>query len=407
MSKPTTEKLPVEFLFSPEFSRDPYTQYGALRERGPVHAVEFIPGTDIPAFLVIDYEHGRAALNDPRLAKGSRHAPAFFHREEVRTNPALAENMLNADPPDHTRLRKLVTKAFTPRRTESLRPRIQEITDGLVDAMEPRGRAELIDDFAFPLPVTVICELLGVPTEDRDDFRRWSSILLTPAFTAEEIRLRDEVNAAIHAYFGAITAARRADPRDDLVSALVTAHDEEDLLSDQELIAALTLLLIAGHETTVNLIGNGMLALLTHPGQLRLLQDRPELIPAAIEEFLRYDGPVERATLRFATEDMEIAGVAVPKGSIVQISLGAAGRDPALVDAPDTLDITRADVRHVAFGHGIHFCLGAPLARLEGLIAFGTLLRRLPGIALDRPVEELGWRSSSIIRGLQALPVRF
>ncbi|GIH94380.1 cytochrome P450 [Planobispora siamensis] len=407
MSKPTTEKLPVEFLFSPEFSRDPYTQYGALRERGPVHAVEFIPGTDIPAFLVIDYEHGRAALNDPRLAKGSRHAPAFFHREEVSTNPALAENMLNTDPPDHTRLRKLVTKAFTPRRTESLRPRIQEITDGLIDAMEPRGRAELIDDFAFPLPVTVICELLGVPAEDRDDFRHWSAVLLAPAFTPEEIRLRDEVNAAIHAYFGEITAARRADPRDDLVSALVTAHDEDDLLSDQELVAAFTLLLIAGHETTVNLIGNGMLALLTHPGQLRLLQDGPELIPAAIEEFLRYDGPVERATLRFATEDMEIAGVAVPKGSVVQISLGAAGRDPALVEAPDTLDITRADVRHIAFGHGIHFCLGAPLARLEGTIAFGTLLRRLPGIALDCPVEEIGWRAGSIIRGVQALPVRF
>ncbi|MGV9774571.1 cytochrome P450 family protein [Streptosporangium sp. NPDC003464] len=400
------EKLPAEFVFSPEFSRDPHSTYSALRDRGPVHPIDFPPGTD--AFLVVDYEHGRKALNDPRLSMNPARWPELFPMIFGQGNPVLAHNMLNSDPPDHTRLRRLVSRAFTPRRTESLRPRVQEITDELVDAMAARGHADLLGDFAFPLPITVICELLGVPVDDRDAFGDWSTSLITPPLDEEQARHRAEANDAMRAYFGRIIAERRARPRDDMVSAMVAARDEEDLLSEEEVLSTLTLLLIAGHETTVNLIGNGMLALLTHPGQLALLRERPGLLPSAIEEFLRYDGPVERASFRFSTDDMEIAGVPVPKGSLVHVCLGAAGRDPGAFDDPDTLDITRADNRHVAFGHGIHFCLGAPLARLEAQIAFETLLRRLPDLALACPPGEIAWhRNGSLIRGLRALPVRF
>ncbi|WP_435878012.1 cytochrome P450 family protein [Streptosporangium canum] len=401
-----SQKLPVEFVVNPEFGRDPYAAYAALREKGPVHPIEFPPGVD--GFLVVDYEHGRRALNDPRLSKNPFEGPEAFRAILSQGNPVLAHNMLNSDPPDHTRLRRLVSKAFTPRRTESLRPRVQEITDRLIDAMAVKGHADLLDDFAFPLPITVICELLGVPVEDRDDFRRWSTTLITPPFDDEQVLRRVEANTAIRAYFVQTIAERRAEPRDDMISALVLARDEEELLSENELVSTLTLLLIAGHETTVNLIGNGMLALLANPGQLRLLRERPELLPSAIEEFLRYEGPVERATFRFSTDDLEIAGVHIPKRSLVHVSLGAADRDPGAFEDPDTLDITRADNRHVAFGHGVHFCLGAPLARLEAQIAFGTLLRRLPDIALGCPPDELSWRQDgSLIRGLRALPVRF
>ncbi len=400
------EKLPFEFLLNPGFVRDPYTACAALRKTGPVHPIDFPPGTD--AFLVIDYEHGRPALNDPRLAKDISWAPESLRERFPGGNPALAHNMLNSDPPDHTRLRRLVSRAFTPRRVEGLRPRIQQIADELVETMAARGTADLIDDFAFPLPITVICELLGVPAEDRATFRDWSGTLIGPALDEEGVRHRQEVNLAIRAYFTGIVAERRAAPRDDLISALVAARDDDELLDDQELLATLVLLLIAGHETTVNLIGNGMLALLTDPGQLRLLRDRPELLPSAIEEFLRYDGPIERATFRFATEDFDLAGVHIPKGSPVHILLGAADRDPEAFDAPDTLDITRADNRHVAFGHGVHFCLGAPLARLEAQIAFGTLLNRLPGIELACPPGEVTWQwPGSLVRGVKALPVRF
>ncbi|MFF4418840.1 cytochrome P450 [Streptosporangium sp. NPDC001559] len=396
------EKLPFEFILSP----DPHAACAALRGKGPVHPVDFPPG--MGAFLVLDYEHGRPALNDPRLAKSVSWVPEPFRARFHADNRILAGNMLDSDPPDHTRLRRLVSKAFTPRRIEALRPRVQKIADDLVDAMLPRGGADLLDDFAFPLPITVICELLGVPVEDRDAFRDWSGTLVGPALNEEQVRHRDEVNLAVGAYFTAIIAERRAAPRDDLVSALVLARDDDELLDDQELLAGLTLLLIAGHETTVNLIGNGMLALLTAPEQLKLLRERPELLPSAVEEFLRHDGPVERATFRFATEDLELAGVHIPKGSVVHILLGAVNRDPEVFHCPDVLDITRADNRHVAFGHGIHFCLGAPLARLEASIAFGTLLERLPGIELDCDPAEIRWNlSGSLIRGLRTLPVRF
>ncbi|MET9340559.1 cytochrome P450 [Nonomuraea sp. NPDC003804] len=394
-----TDKLPFEFFLSPEFSTDPYAVYAELRAKGPVHAIDFPPGAS--SFVIIDHEHVRPALNDPRLSKSPANGPDWFREAIAKDNPVLADNMLMSDPPDHTRLRRLVSKAFTPRRIEELRPRVQQITDELIDAFEG-DTIELIDAFAFPLPIIVICELLGIPDSDRADFRHWSGALVRPAFDEELARQRDEAGDALRAYFRELIAQRRATPTDDLVGALVTSTE----LSEQELLSTLALLLIAGHETTVNLIGNGMLALLRNPDQLELLRERPDLLPNAVEEFLRFDAPVERGTFRIALEDMEIAGTQIPKGSFVHVSIGAAGRDPQAFERADALDVTREDNRHVAFGHGIHFCLGAPLARMEAQIAFGSLLTRLPGLALGCEEKELSWRfSGSILRSLTALPV--
>ncbi|MCG5218227.1 cytochrome P450 family protein [Streptosporangium sp. KLBMP 9127] len=398
----TRETLPTEFLLSAGYAADPYARHAELRAAGPVHRIDFPPG--VPAFLVVDYEHGRAALNDPRLSKDPDRSAV-----PVLGGAFFSGTLLGIDPPDHTRLRGLVAKAFTPRRVEALRPRIQEIADELLDGIEGRDEADLIEAFAFPLPIIVICELLGVPAEDQADFREWTSILTVPDLSPERQELRRATARTFNAYLNGIFAERRAEPRDDLISALVAVRDGETPLSDAELLGTIALLLIAGHETTVNLIGNGVLALLRAPDQLELLRRRPELLPQAIEELLRYDAPVERASQRIALEDLEIAGTVIPKGAWVHVSLGAAHRDPRAFGEPDALDITRADNRHLAFGHGIHFCLGAPLARVEGHIAIGTLLARFPGLSLARAAaDRLVWKQTgSIVRGLTDLPVRF
>ncbi|GAA3229986.1 cytochrome P450 [Actinocorallia longicatena] len=386
--------LPTGFFFSEEFSRDPYAVYAELRKHGPVHAVDFPPGAT--AFLVVDHEHAKAALNDPRLSKDSRNSEV-----PVPAELFFGDTMLGADPPDHTRLRGAVSRAFTARRVEELRPRVQEITDELLDGLGTD--ADLIEEFAVPLPIRVICELLGVPAEDQPSFRAWTAVLTVPALGREARERRRTAAGEFNAYLSEIFAERRATPADDLISALLT----DGTLSEPELLNTIALLIIAGHETTVNLIGNGVLALLTHPGQLKLLRDRPELLPSAVEELLRYDGPLERASQRIALEDLEIAGTPVPKGAWVHVSLAATHRDPAAHDFPDELDIARRQPRHLAFGHGLHFCLGAPLARLEGQIAFGSLLDRFPHLALSVSAEELVWhRGGSIVRGLTRLPVR-
>ncbi|QTE02943.1 cytochrome P450 family protein [Streptomyces cyanogenus] len=390
----------------PTFLADPFPLYRQLREDGPVRRAVIAGGLD--AWLVTRYEDGLAALSDPRLSSDVRDAadPRLIELLPAFERESMTSNMLRSDPPDHTRLRRLVSKAFTARRVAELRPRIQEITDRLLDAVVPAGRAELVADFALPLPVTVISELLGVPVDDRHDFQRWTDAMVLRGERMPDPAVVNEAWQRMRAYVTAHLEAKRARPGDDLLSALISAHDEEQRLSQDELIAMTFLLLVAGYITTVNLIGGGIAALLAHPDQLTLLRDHPELLPDAVEEFLRYDGPVNPGIARFAREDVEIAGVRVPRGATVLIASAIADRDPGRFPDPDRLDVTRRDNGHLAFGHGIHYCLGAPLARLEGQIAIGTALRRLPDLALAVPPTELTWRPGGL-RGPAQLPVMF
>jgi cytochrome P450 len=309
--------------------------------------------------------------------------------------------MLAADPPDHTRLRKLVGKAFTGRAIAALRPRIEQIAGELLDEMEAGpDRIDLLDAYAFPLPITVICELLGVPTDDRNDFRTWSNTLLQSA----DVAAHTAAGASMASYLTELVDERRARPTDDMLGAIVAASEDSDQLSRHEAISMAFLLLVAGHETTVNLIGTGTYALLRHPAQLDALRADPSLVPNAVEEFLRWDGPVHLATVRFTVEPTVIGGVEIPAGEVVLVSLTSANRDPSRWPDADQLDVRRQAASHLAFGHGIHHCLGAPLARLEGDVAFTQLLARFPALSLD--AAELTWRPSTLIRGLTALPVR-
>ncbi|SEN98108.1 Cytochrome P450 [Actinacidiphila rubida] len=385
--------------FGEDFVADPYPYYAKLRERGPVHRAVVESGE---MWLVVGYDEARAALADARLSKDWR----ILGDGQEEAGP-VAANMLESDPPRHTRLRRLVAREFTPRRVEALRPRVQEITDGLLDAMLPAGSADLIEELAFPLPLTVICELLGVPALDREAFRGW-----TRAILGETGDIDQELAAgdAMSAYLSELIEDKRCGgPRDDLLSALIRTRDEDDDgLSGPELVSMAFLLLVAGHETTVNLIANGVLALLRHPAQLAALRaDLTGLMPGAVEEMLRYDGPVERATYRITRAPYPIGDVVVPAGEIVAVVLAAAGRDPGRHPDADTFDIRRAPQGQLAFGHGIHFCLGAPLARMEGAIALTSLLTRAPGLALDAQAGPLGWRPNPLMRGLNRLPVVF
>ncbi|MFB9463780.1 cytochrome P450 family protein [Streptomyces cinereospinus] len=398
---------PVLFPYSdPVFVADPFPLYRQLREEGPVRRAVIAGGLD--AWLVTRYADGLAALSDPRLSSDIRDAsdPRLMAQLPEFERESMISNMLRADPPDHTRLRRLVSKAFTARRVAGLRPRVQEITDRLLDAVAPAGQADLVADLALPLPVTVIGELLGVPADDRYDFQRWTDDMLLRGETMPDPAVVNEAWRRMRAYLTKLLESKRARPEDDLLSALISARDEERRLNEDELISMTFLLLVAGYITTVSLIGSGIAALLRHPGQLELLRADPGLLPGAIEEFLRYDGPVSPGIPRFAREDVEIAGVTVPRGATVLIATAIADRDPARFPAPDRLDVARQDNGHLAFGHGIHYCLGAPLARLEGQIAIGTVLRRLPDLALAVPPAELRWRPGGL-RGPARLPVTF
>ncbi|MFF5335354.1 cytochrome P450 [Streptomyces sp. NPDC013181] len=379
-----------------EFTANPYPYYERMRAAGPVHTIRTDDFDRV--WLVVGYEEGRAALADPRLGKDWRALPG-----ELGGDPINA-NMLEMDAPDHTRLRKLVARAFTARRIEALRPRVQEITDELLDVMLPEGRADLVDAFAFPLPMTVICELIGVPDLDRSAFRKLSNGVVAPAGPAEE----GEAIRAMGAYLGELIRDKSRSPGDDLLSALIAARDEEDdALSPDELVGMAFLLLVAGHETTVNLISNGVRALLGHPDQLAALRADPGLLDGAVEEMLRYDGPVETATFRFARERVEIGSRTIETGDPVLISLAGSDRDPARYPEPDRFDIRRDTRGHLAFGHGIHFCMGAPLARMEGRIAIRTLLDRCPGLAADPDAAPFDWLPGTLIRGVRRLPVRW
>jgi cytochrome P450 len=397
-------------LFDPVFKADPYPTYARLRSSAPVHRATMPDGRGV--WLITRYEDVLAVLKDERFVKDWRSALAPEQLAEIPPIPEvmkpLSRNMLDTDPPDHERLRALVSKAFTPRLIERMRPRVQAIADGLLDAVQDSGGMDLIDDYAFPLPITVIAELLGVPAEDRNNFREWSDAAVSGNASQEYL---EEIliphMQAFTDYLRALFEEKHANPRDDLVSALVQAEEVGDKLSEDELLGMVFLLLVAGHETTVNLIGNGVLALLQHPDQLRKLKDDPSLIKPAVEELLRYDGPVETSTERFAREDVDMGGTVIPRGEMVLVVLAAADHDPERFSDPDDLDITRTDNRHLAFGKGIHHCLGAPLARMEGQIAISTLLRRMPNLRLKGSSESLSWRLGMILRGLRGLPVEF
>jgi cytochrome P450 len=387
----------------PEFLADPYPTYHRLRAEDPVHR------SPLGFWVLTRYEDVAAVLRDPRFIKEPLAAlvAARFGAEVPR---GVGLSMLDRDPPDHTRLRSLVSKAFTPRVVEGLRPRIQKIVDGLIARAEAAGSMDLIEEFAYPIPVNVICEMLGVPVEDHERFKGWSldiargldSIWLPP--DSEIPRRSAAARHAISDYFRELIGQRRAAPRGDLLSALIAAEEAGDKLNEEELLATCILILIAGHETTVNLIGNGVLALLRHPAELSRLRATPGLVTTAVEELLRYDGPVQR-TARVASDDATIGGHTIHKGEMVMPFIGAADRDPAQFSEPDRLDLSRADNRHIAFGWGIHFCLGAPLARVEGQIAIETLVRRLP--RLELVTETIEYRQSLTLRGLKELPVKF
>jgi cytochrome P450 len=399
-----TVSAPAEFNpLMPEFIANPHPMYHRLRAEDPVHRSTLLPDT----WILTRYADVVMALRDPRF---DRHDAENFFRERFGDGPLInvfSKWMLFRDPPDHTRLRTLVNKAFTPRAIEGLRPRIQELVDSLLDGVQARGHMDIMTDLAYPLPVLVICELLGVPAKDRELFKEWSGDVartLDPIQTPEMVEKGNTVVESMATYFRGLIVTLRKQPQDNILSAMIAAEEQGDRLSEEELLANCILLFSAGHETTVNLIGNGLLALFRNPEQKQLLQTHPELTQSAVEEFLRYDGPVQ-LTGRSVKEDVEIGGKLIRQGERVLTVLAAANRDPAHFLDPDRLDITRKDNHHVAFGHGIHFCLGASLARAEGQIAIGTLLRRMPQA---RWIEDSPrWRPAFTLRGLETLPVTF
>ncbi len=386
--------------FAPEAKPDPYPVFTRLRREAPVHPVPLPDGRRM--WVVTRHDDVEAALRDPRLSERDPRVDAL----PPPMNRIIRHQMLGQDPPDHTRLRRLVSQAFTPKLVASLEPRVQHIADALLDRVQLHGHLDLIDDYAHPLPLTVIAELLGIPDADHGPFRRWSHAAVANEIVAVA-DWRAEAMAELADYLEVLFARKRRDPGADLVSGLVHAADGDDRLSDDELMAMVWLLIVAGHETTVNLIGNGLLALLRHPAQLRSLRRGPALLPAAVEELLRYDGPVETSTPRFSTAEVPLPGGTVPADELVLVVLASANRDGARFHDPDVLDVHRADTRHLAFGKGTHYCLGAPLARLEGRVAIGTVLRRLPGLRPAMRLDALQWRPSLLMRGLRSFPVLF
>ncbi len=389
---------------------DPFPVFAKVRQIGPVHAVTLADGHN--AWLVVHYEEARAALNEPRLSKDMHAALATGSGvvAEGLPGPAFARHVLTVDPPDHTRLRRLLSAAFSTRRVEALRARVQTITDDLLDEIarhEPDRQIDLVAAFAFPLPFTVICELLGVSESDRASLGEGFGKMLVPTSTPEEYAAAKEASDSVVAMLRSLVEAKRIDPGDDLVSDLISARDGEERLDTQELLSTIFQLIVAGHDTTASLIGNSLVALFRNPAQLAELRADPTKIPKAVEEFLRYDAPVPHSTFRYTTSPLTLGGVAIPAGEQVIICLAAANRDADRYANPEALDLERDEARHLAFGHGIHHCLGAPLARMEGQLALGSLLRRFPTLSLAVPVRDLHWGHGDglVLRGLSELPV--
>ncbi|MFD7576173.1 cytochrome P450 [Streptomyces sp. NPDC059810] len=382
----------------PRFLQDPYPAYAALRSISPVRPVSGPGGR--PGYLVTGYAEAREALGDARLSKDTA---AFFAGRQSgrRLHPAVARTMLAADPPQHTRQRRLVTKAFTTGAVARLRPFIARVTDELLDQWPADGPFDFVAGLAVPLPVVVICELLGVPQADRPQVRRWSAEL----FAAGEPEVIDAASHAMADYMTALIAAKRHDPGSALLDRLIAARDGDDRLSEAELVSLAVLLLVAGHETTTHALGNALLALLRNPAALDRLRSEPDAVPAALDELLRFDSAVSTATFRFTTEAVELGGTEIPAGVPVTIPLGAANRDPARFPSPDHLDLDRNAAAHLAFGHGMHRCVGAPLAKAEAEIALRALLTRFPDVRLAVPADRLEWRHTRLVRGLASLPV--
>ncbi|MGW7278347.1 cytochrome P450 family protein [Streptomyces sp. NPDC054844] len=370
-------------------------ELAALRARGAVHRV-FVPGSG-ESWLVVTREAARAALTDPRLRNDIRHSATW----RTDGGHAIGRNMLQSDPPQHTRLRRLVAGHFTAGRIAALRPRVERVADDLLAALERQGTADLVARYALPLPVTVICDLLGVPETDREGFHTWSNELVMP--TSPEAAA--SAAGALTGYLTELTGHKRRTPDDTLLGDLVAAADG-GALTAEELLGMAFLILVAGHETTVNLISATVHSLLTHPDQLARLRAEPELTERAVEETLRYDSPVHTTAFRFAAEPLELAGTRIAAGDSVLVSLAAASRDPGHFPGPDRFDIGRRARGHLGFGHGLHHCPGAPLARVEAAVAVRLLLARHPALALAADPATLTWRTSTLLRGLAELPVR-
>ena len=392
-------------LHSPELRADPHAAYADLRRNEPVYRQKTPDGHS--RWFILRHEDVELVMRDTRrFVHNRRNALPPEERNQIQPSMGLAKqinsHLLLNDPPDHTRLRTLVNKAFTPRIINRMRGRVQSLADSLLDKAQAKGEMDLINDYAYPVPLTIIAELLGIPTEDNERFRHWSQTFIYPHSNKGAL----ESMQAFMDYLDYMFAKRRQQPEDDLLTSLVHAEEAGDKLNSAELTSMVVLLLAAGHETTVNLIGNGSLTLMQHPDQLNRLHREPSLIESAVEELLRYEGPVERATTRWATEDIRLGGKLIRQGDPVRVVLTSANRDMTQFDDPDTLDILReGNKRHMAFGHGVHYCLGAPLARMEGQIAIGTLFRRMPRLRLKVPLEELQWGTHRLMRGVEAMPV--
>jgi cytochrome P450 PksS len=399
---------PQENIVSPQFKVDPFPFFARLRESEPVYRTSLPDKT--PVWLITRYDDVTALLRDERFTKHRRSALTPEQARKLPWTPPmfrpLEKHMLALDPPDHTRLRALVHKAFTPTLVEQMRDRAQSIADELLDEVAGRGEMDLVRDYALPLPMTIITEILGVPIKDRENFHRWSQALVSLTSRNPTVRVIPTVWRFV-IYLRRFFKRRRREPRDDLTTALIKAEEAGDKLNEDELLAMVFLLLIAGHETTVNLIGNGVLALLENPMEMEKLKEEPALIKPAIEELLRYTPPVFMTTDRYAIEDVVIRGVKIPQGEMTLGVIGSANRDRNVFESPDELDLAREPNKHLSFGQGIHFCLGAPLARMEAQIAINTLLKRAAGLRLKVAPESLRWRQSIFLRGLEALPVNF
>jgi cytochrome P450 len=383
---------------------DPHALFAAMREAGPVQQIPL--GPDTMAWLITGYEDGRKALNDPKLSNSMLRQSVLYDSDgnvPEHVQRTMSRHMLSADGAEHARLRRLVSAEFTPRRVEELRPRVREISDSLIAGFDG-DIVDLIDAYAFPLPFQVICELVGVPEIDRDSFRSWSNTIAAGTVMVSERTVDAVTNIA--AYVGGLVERRRSDPDGALLSALIQQSDSGDRLSPEELTSLVFLLLLAGHETTVNLIGNAMYLLLSRPELAERLRAEPALLPSAVEEILRYESPVKMSAVRVATEPLTVGESTIPAGQPVLVCLMGANRDPHIFERPDEFELSRKDGQHLAFGHGPHFCLGALLARMEAEIAIGSLLESFPRMRLAVPVQELRWRPGKLLRGLAHLPVR-